>query len=45
MAKAQPGKLNWATITGATDFIFAGLAEEGRLDMAKVPYRDPVYRH
>ena len=24
MARAQPGKLNWATITGATDLVLAG---------------------
>jgi tripartite-type tricarboxylate transporter receptor subunit TctC len=27
LARAQPGKLNWAGTTGATDFIFAGLAK------------------
>jgi tripartite-type tricarboxylate transporter receptor subunit TctC len=42
MAKAQPGKLNWATITGVTDFIVAGYAKSAGLDMAKVPYRDTV---
>jgi tripartite-type tricarboxylate transporter receptor subunit TctC len=42
MARAQPGKLNWATITGATDLVLAGFLESQNLDMAKVPYRDPV---
>ena len=40
--RAQPGKLNWATVTGATDLILAGLLKSAGLDMAKVPYRDPV---
>ena len=42
MARAQPGKLNWATVTGATDFILAGFLKSEGLDMAKIPYRDPV---
>jgi tripartite-type tricarboxylate transporter receptor subunit TctC len=42
MAKAQPGKLNWATITGATDLIFAAWLKRAGLDMVKVPYRNPV---
>ena len=41
-ARANPGKLNWATVTGATDFVFAGWLKKDGLDMAKVPYRDPV---
>jgi tripartite-type tricarboxylate transporter receptor subunit TctC len=41
-AKANPGKLNWATVTGATDFVFAGWLKKDGLDMVKVPYRDPV---
>jgi tripartite-type tricarboxylate transporter receptor subunit TctC len=42
MARAQPGKLNWATITGATDLVLAGFLKTHNLDMAKIPYRDPV---
>ena len=42
MARAQPGKLNWATITGATDLIFAAWLKKAGLDMAKFPYRNPV---
>jgi tripartite-type tricarboxylate transporter receptor subunit TctC len=42
MARAQPGKLNWATITGATDLVLAGFLKSSGLDMAKIPYRDPV---
>ena len=40
--KANPGKLNWATVTGATDFVFAGWLKKDGLEMAKVPYRDPA---
>jgi tripartite-type tricarboxylate transporter receptor subunit TctC len=42
MARAQPGKLNWATITGVTDIIVAGYLKSAGIDMAKVPYRDTV---
>jgi tripartite-type tricarboxylate transporter receptor subunit TctC len=41
-AKAEPGQLTWATVTGATDFVFAGWLKMAGLDMLKVPYRDPV---
>jgi tripartite-type tricarboxylate transporter receptor subunit TctC len=42
LARAQPGKLNWAGTTGALDFAFAGFLKTNALDMAKVPYRNPV---
>ena len=42
MVRAQPGKLNWATITGATDLILRAFLQKSGLDMARVPYRDPV---
>jgi tripartite-type tricarboxylate transporter receptor subunit TctC len=42
LARAQPGKLNWTTITGVTDIILAGYLKRAGIDMAKVPYRDPV---
>ena len=42
MAREQPGKLNWATVTGVTDIIVAGYLKSAGLDMAKVPYRDAV---
>jgi len=42
LAKAQPGKLNWAGVTGALDFLFAGFLKSNGLDMTKVPYRNPV---
>jgi tripartite-type tricarboxylate transporter receptor subunit TctC len=42
MARAQPGKLNWATITGATDLVLAAYLKTAGIDMAKIPYRDTV---
>jgi tripartite-type tricarboxylate transporter receptor subunit TctC len=42
MARQQPGKMNWATITGATDLVLAAFLKSEHLDMAKIPYRDPV---
>jgi tripartite-type tricarboxylate transporter receptor subunit TctC len=42
LARAQPGKLNWAGVTGALDFLFAGFLKSAGLDMTKVPYRNPV---
>jgi len=40
--RAQPGKLNWAGVTGALDFLFAGWLKSEGLDAPKVPYRNPV---
>jgi len=42
MARAEPGKLNWAGTTGALDFAFAGFLQSNSLNMTKVPYRNPV---
>ncbi len=42
LAKAKPGELNWAGVTGALDFNFAGWLKVANLDMKKVPYRNPV---
>src|SRR5215203_4447544 len=42
MARAQPGKLNWASVTGATDLVIAAFLKREGLDMTKIPYRDPV---
>jgi tripartite-type tricarboxylate transporter receptor subunit TctC len=41
-ARAEPGKLNWAGVTGALDFLFAGWLKDSGLQMTKVPYRNPV---
>jgi len=42
LTRAQPGKLNWATATGISDFLFASFLQHENLDMSKVPYRDTV---
>jgi tripartite-type tricarboxylate transporter receptor subunit TctC len=42
LVRAQPGKLNWATATGISDFLFASFLKDANLDMSKVPYRDTV---
>jgi tripartite-type tricarboxylate transporter receptor subunit TctC len=40
--KAQPAKLNYASVTGANDLLFAAFLKTEKLEMAKVPYKDPV---
>ncbi|MCX7313293.1 MAG: tripartite tricarboxylate transporter substrate binding protein [Hyphomicrobiales bacterium] len=42
LARAEPGKLNWAGITGALDFVFAGFLHGAGLNVNKIPYRDGV---
>jgi tripartite-type tricarboxylate transporter receptor subunit TctC len=42
LARAEPGKLNWAGITGALDLAFAGFLKSANLNINKVPYRDGV---
>jgi tripartite-type tricarboxylate transporter receptor subunit TctC len=42
IARGQPGKLNWAGTTGALDFSFAAFLQTRKLNMTKVPYRNPV---
>jgi tripartite-type tricarboxylate transporter receptor subunit TctC len=42
MVRAQPGKFNWAGVTGALDFLFAVWLKSEGLDAPKVPYRNPV---
>lgn len=41
-AEAAPGKLNYASVTGANDLLFAAFLKTEKLDVAKVPYRDTV---
>jgi tripartite-type tricarboxylate transporter receptor subunit TctC len=41
-ARAEPGKLNWATITGFFDFMFEAFLAKANLQMARVPYRNTV---
>jgi len=40
--KSEPGKLNYASVTGANDLLFAAWLKTEKLDMAKVPYKDTV---
>ena len=40
--KAAPGKLNYASVTGANDLLYAAFLKTENLDQAKVPYKDPV---
>jgi len=40
--RAEPGKLNYASVTGANDLLFAAFLKTENLTMAKVPYKDPV---
>ncbi len=42
LVRSEPGKLNWAGVTGANDFTFAGWLKSENLSMTKVPYRNPV---
>jgi tripartite-type tricarboxylate transporter receptor subunit TctC len=41
-ARANPGKLNWATITGFFDFMFEGFQKREGVVITKVPYRNTV---
>src|SRR5262249_26082020 len=40
--EAQPGRLNFNTATGVTDFVFDGYFKSAGLAMTRVPYRDTV---
>jgi tripartite-type tricarboxylate transporter receptor subunit TctC len=42
LARSAPGKLNWAGVTGALDFMFAGWLKQEGLDISKVAYKNPV---
>ena len=42
LARAEPGKLDWAGVTGAHEFVFAGWLKQLGLSMIEVPYRNPV---
>jgi tripartite-type tricarboxylate transporter receptor subunit TctC len=41
-ARAQPGKLNWTSVTSVTDIVLAGALKRAGVEMVRVPYRDPV---
>jgi tripartite-type tricarboxylate transporter receptor subunit TctC len=40
--KAAPGKLNYASVTGSNDLLYASFLKVEKLDQAKVPYKDTV---
>ena len=40
--RAEPGKMNYASATGANDLLFASFLKAEGLNMAKVPYRNTV---
>lgn len=42
LAKSQPGKLNWNTATGVSDFLFEGFEKSDGVSWTRVPYRDTV---
>lgn len=42
LARTEPGKLNRASITGAVDIVLSGFLKENGIEVATVPYRDPV---
>jgi len=42
LARSEPGKLNWAGVTGANEFMFAGWLKREGLSVTEVPYRNPV---
>ncbi|HLH95921.1 MAG TPA: tripartite tricarboxylate transporter substrate binding protein [Xanthobacteraceae bacterium] len=42
LVRSEPGRLNRASITGALDIVLSGFLKESGLEVANVPYRDPV---
>ena len=40
--KTQPGKLNYASVTGANDLLYAAFLKTENLNMTRVPYKNPV---
>jgi tripartite-type tricarboxylate transporter receptor subunit TctC len=40
--KAAPGKLNYASVTGSNDLLYASFLKIEHLDQAKVPYKNTV---
>jgi len=40
LARAQPGKLNWASGGGAFPILLAGFARTARLEVIQIPYRE-----
>ena len=42
LIRAEPGKLNWASVTGLNDFLMRSFVKSANLDIGRVPYRDAV---
>jgi tripartite-type tricarboxylate transporter receptor subunit TctC len=42
LARKQPGKLNWAAVTGLNDFQFNAFVKTAGVQMVRVPYRDAI---
>jgi tripartite-type tricarboxylate transporter receptor subunit TctC len=42
LIRAQPGKINWAGVTGGLSFMWEGFLKTEGLEMAKIPYRNAV---
>lgn len=42
LIKAEPGKHNWAAVTGINDFLFQSFVKSQALEISRVPYRDGV---
>jgi tripartite-type tricarboxylate transporter receptor subunit TctC len=42
MVRDEPGKLNWASVTGANELLFDSFLKTQKLSMAKVAYKNPV---
>jgi tripartite-type tricarboxylate transporter receptor subunit TctC len=42
IVRAEPGKIHWASVTAATEFIVTGFLKGAGLSMVKIPYRDTV---
>ena len=42
MVRAEPGKLNWASITNVTDIVIEGFLKGAGLNAVKIAYKNPV---
>lgn len=42
LVRAEPGRHNWAAVTGINDFLFQSFVKSSALDISRVPYRDGV---
>ena len=40
LARAQPGRLNWAATAGLPQYIFAALQKSAQIELTRVPYRE-----